>query len=100
MVRIELSASNKQPWRLLLSSDRKVCHFYIEHTPNYSSKLGYDMQLLDMGIAMCQFELACKELEIKGRWSVEKPSIQLPTEHTEYIASWIARPTELKKELK
>jgi hypothetical protein len=89
MVRIGPSASNKQPWRLLLSSDRKVCHFYIEHTPNYSSKLGYDMQLLDMGIAMCQFELACKELEIKGRWSVANPAIQLPTDNTEYLVSWI-----------
>jgi hypothetical protein len=88
MVRLGPSASNKQPWRLLLTNDRKVCHFYIEHTPNYSSKLGYDMQLLDLGIAMCQFELACKELGIEGRWSVEKPDLILPNEQTEYIASW------------
>src|SRR4051812_36274121 len=88
MVRLGPSASNKQPWRLVLSADRKVCHFYIEHTPNYSSKLGYDMQLLDMGIAMCQFELACKELNIEGRWTVEEPKIQLPKEQTEYIVSW------------
>jgi hypothetical protein len=47
------------------------------------------MQLLDMGIAMCQFELACKELEIKGRWSVANPAIQLPTDNTEYLVSWI-----------
>jgi hypothetical protein len=88
MVRLGPSASNKQPWRLLLTQDRRVCHFYIEHTPNYSSKLGYDMQLLDMGIAMCQFEFACKELDIKGRWSVDKPDLLLPNEQTEYIASW------------
>jgi hypothetical protein len=88
MVRLGPSASNKQPWRLLLTHDRKVCHFYIEHTPNYSAKLGYDMQLLDLGIAMCQFELACKELDIKGRWNVEKPDLLLPNEQTEYIASW------------
>lgn len=90
MVRIGPSASNKQPWRLLLSSDRKVCHFYIEHTPNYSSKLGYDMQLLDMGIAMCQFELACKELTIEGRWSVASPTLPLLNENFEYIVSWNA----------
>ena len=88
MVRLGPSASNKQPWRLLLSSDRKVCHFYIEHTPNYSSKLGYDMQLLDMGIAMGQFELACKEVEIEGSWVLENPNIPLPNEHIEYIVSW------------
>ncbi|MFP7300498.1 nitroreductase family protein [Neobacillus niacini] len=88
MVRLGPSASNKQPWRLLLTQDQKVCHFYIEHTPNYSSKLGYDMQLLDMGIAMSQFELACNELEIKGNWSVENPELPLPNEHMEYIVSW------------
>ncbi|SDN72646.1 nitroreductase family protein [Bacillus sp. OK048] len=88
MVRLGPSASNKQPWRLVLSTDRKVCHFYIEHTPNYSSKLGYDMQLLDMGIAMCQFELACKELNIEGGWIVENPNIGLPNMQTEYLVSW------------
>jgi hypothetical protein len=88
MVRLGPSASNKQPWRLVVSQDRKVCHFYIEHTPNYSSKLGYDMQLLDMGIAMCQFELVCRELSIEGGWTVEEPILKLPNEQTEYIVSW------------
>ncbi|MEB1808533.1 MAG: nitroreductase family protein [Bacillaceae bacterium] len=88
MVRIGPSASNKQPWRLVLTEDRNTCHFYIEHTPNYSSKLGYDMQLLDMGIAMCQFELACTELDIDGEWQVEEPAIQIPNENIEYIVSW------------
>jgi Putative TM nitroreductase len=88
MVRLGPSASNKQPWRLVLSQDREVCHFFIEHTPNYSSKLGYDMQLLDMGIAMCQFDLASKELNLKGQWIVEDPKIDLPNEQTEYIVSW------------
>ncbi|MEH7251145.1 nitroreductase family protein [Neobacillus niacini] len=88
MVRLGPSASNKQPWRLVLSTDRKVCHFYIEHTPNYSSKLGYDMQLLDMGIAMCQFELACKELNIEGGWIVENPNLRHSNMQTEYLVSW------------
>lgn len=88
MVRLGPSASNKQPWRLVISEDRKVCHFYIEHTPNYSTKLGYDMQLLDIGIAMCQFDLACQELNIKGNWTVENPKITLLNEQIEYIVSW------------
>ncbi|MFC0272819.1 nitroreductase family protein [Metabacillus herbersteinensis] len=88
MVRLGPSASNKQPWRLVLTEDRKVCHFYIEHTPNYSAKLGYDMQLLDMGIAMCQFELACDELEIEGGWVVEDPKLVHPNEQIEYVGSW------------
>ena len=88
MVRLGPSASNKQPWRLVLSADRKSCHFYIEHTPNYSSTFGYLMQLLDMGIAMCQFEIACQELSIDGEWLVDDPSLPLYNENTEYIVTW------------
>ncbi|MFD1638255.1 nitroreductase family protein [Evansella tamaricis] len=88
MVRIGPSASNKQPWRLVLSKDKTACHFYIEHTPNYSSSFGYDMQLLDMGIAMCQFHLACSEIGIDGYWVQEDPNLTLPTEQTEYLFSW------------
>jgi hypothetical protein len=91
MVRLGPSASNKQPWRLVVSEDRKVCHFYIEHTPNYSSKLGYDMQLLDIGIAMCQFELACQELKINGNWVIEDPHLHPLNEQTEYLVSWHLR---------
>jgi hypothetical protein len=88
MVRLGPSASNKQPWRLVLTTDGKVCHFYIVHTPNYSTKLGYDMQILDMGIAICQFDLACRELNINGEWLVEDPNLDLPNDQTEYIVSW------------
>ncbi|RSK29355.1 nitroreductase [Bacillus sp. HMF5848] len=88
MVRIGPSASNKQPWRVLLSQEKNLCHFYIEHTPNYSTKLGYDMQLLDMGIAMCQFDLACKELNVFGEWIKDEPKVQVPNDNFEYIATW------------
>ncbi|GAE37122.1 nitroreductase family protein [Halalkalibacter akibai] len=88
MVRIGPSASNKQPWRLVLSEDQTSCYFNIEHTPNYSSKLGYDMQLLDIGIAMCQFELACLELQLKGSWVVADPQLNVLNENTEYVVTW------------
>jgi nitroreductase len=91
MVRLGPSATNKQPWRLVLSANRKDCHFYIEHTPNYSASLGYDMQLLDIGIAMCQFELACKELCIEGQWELEDPNLDLPNDQTEYVVTWKSR---------
>ena len=88
MVQIGPSASNKQPWRLLLSEDHNVCHFYIEHTPGYSSKLGYTMQYLDLGIAMSHFEYACKEKGMLGEWSKGEPNIDAPNDHFEYIATW------------
>jgi nitroreductase len=88
MLRLAPSASNKQPWRLVVSTDRRTCHLYIEHTPNYSSSLGYDMQLLDMGIAMCQFDMACNELNIDGQWLFEDPELDLPNANFEYILTW------------
>ncbi|WP_223701827.1 nitroreductase family protein [Sutcliffiella deserti] len=88
MVRLGPSASNKQPWRLVLSENRQTCHFFIEHTPKYSSSFGYLMQLLDMGIAMCQFELACQELQIEGEWEIEEPELKRLSENTEYVVSW------------
>ncbi|MED1603559.1 nitroreductase family protein [Alkalihalophilus marmarensis] len=88
MVRLGPSASNKQPWRLVLSENRETCHFYIEHTPNYSKTLGYQMQLLDMGIAMCQFELACDELGISGNWVIDEPGLEKLNENIEYVVSW------------
>ncbi|WP_202709831.1 nitroreductase family protein [Sporosalibacterium faouarense] len=89
MVRLGPSASNKQPWRIVLSKDRKNCHFYLEHTPNYGgSKMGFDMQVIDMGIAMCHFDLTCRELNMDGEWKIDNPNITLPKENMEYMISW------------
>ena len=89
MVRIGPSASNKQPWRLVLSPDRKQVHFYLQHTPNYSgNKLGFQMQRMDIGIAACNFELACRELDIAGTWVIDNPGIESDSPHTEYMLSY------------
>jgi len=54
LVRIGPSASNKQPWRLYI--DGNNIHFYLERTNNYPSKsIGYDIQALDIGIALNHF---------------------------------------------
>ena len=47
------------------------------------------MQRLDMGIAMCHFELSAKELGLEGRWVVAEHDIRTPGELTLYTASWI-----------
>ena len=49
-----------------------------------------DVQRLDMGIAMCHFELSAMELGLKGKWSVAEPALEKPDKHTEYTVSWIA----------
>ncbi len=66
MVRLGPSASNKQPWRLLKAGDD--FHFYIQRTPGYGEMIRYDLQLNDLGIAKCHFELMLQESGIKGSW--------------------------------
>ena len=62
LVQLGPSASNKQPWRLYL--DDNTVHFYIERTPKYPSvSLGYDIQALDIGIALCHFTTGLKHFE-------------------------------------
>ncbi len=90
MVRIAPSASNKQPWRIIM--DQGKFHFYLQPTKGYSKILGFNVQRVDMGIAMCHFELAAQELGLKGKWLVDNPKpsnkdVNLPPD-TKYIVTW------------
>jgi nitroreductase len=86
MVRLAPSASNKQPWRILLKDGN--LHFYEYKSPGYSSAFPYDIQRIDMGIAAAHFELSCKEMGLNGRFVWDhNPSKDLP-QNTEYVFSW------------
>jgi nitroreductase len=92
MVRLGPSASNKQPWRVIQSGP--AFHFYVQRTKGYRNvwvkMLGVDdMQRVDLGIAMCHFELTARELGLKGRWMLQEPAIEKPDELTEYSVSWV-----------
>lgn len=86
-VRLAPSASNKQPWRILKVGE--AYHFFLEATKGYGEKLGFNIQRIDMGIAMCHFEMVLQELGIKGCWNIQKPIIP-PSEkdNLTYIVSW------------
>ena len=89
MLRLAPSASNKQPWRIVIKDDS--CHFYEYKEPGYSDRFPYDIQRIDMGIAAAHFDLAMKEKNIKGSFNMEnKPDIELP-ENVEYVFSWTRR---------
>ncbi|MBW2650555.1 MAG: nitroreductase [Deltaproteobacteria bacterium] len=91
MVRLGPSASNKQPWRVI--RDGTKWHFYLQRTSGYGNrnttlfKLA-DMQRIDMGIAMCHFELTVREMGLSGEWIHPEQSIETPDELTEYIITW------------
>jgi nitroreductase len=85
MVRLGPSASNKQPWRVILADD--AFHFYLCRTPGYGLP-SYDLQKNDLGIARCHFELTANELGLSGSW--QQLSFNLPASDWEYISSWVA----------
>jgi len=86
-VRLGPSASNNQPWRVVYQKPERAFHFYLKRTLGYNKINGkMDLQLVDMGIAMCHFELSAKEKGLVGRWEVAKPG--LDTGDAEYIVTW------------
>jgi nitroreductase len=87
MVRLAPSAVNKQPWRLIL--DENAVHFFLKRTPGFESMFTMDLQRIDMGIAMCHFELAANEAGIDGRWKIDKSNISPISNEVEYVVSWI-----------
>ncbi|MEG0774610.1 nitroreductase family protein [Clostridium sp.] len=87
MVRLAPSASNKQPWRIVLKDG--VFHFYEYKEPGYSDFFPYDIQRVDMGIAAAHFDFSVKEKGMKGHFNTSfEPTVELP-QHMEYVFSWI-----------
>ena len=82
MVRLAPSASNKQPWRVVRDGDR--FHFFLQRTPGYRESLLkkalgiFDLQRVDMGIAMSHFELTIKSWEFRGIGLCNEPTIKKP----------------------
>ena len=84
LVRRGPSATNKQPWRIYTAED--VVHFYLFRTHKYDdSSSGYDVQDLDIGIALSHFEIGMKYFNMKYEYFVEDSP--LVKENYEYIIS-------------
>ncbi len=91
MVRLGPSASNRQPWRVVRRGSSY--HFLLRRTPGYTSGklVGIaDVQRVDIGIAMCHFELTARELGLTGRWVIRQPVVEPEDRLTEYVVSWEA----------
>lgn len=93
MARLAPSASNKQPWRVL--RDGPNWRFYLQRTPGYRADplkilLGLcDLQRLDMGIALCHFELTAREIGLPGHWRIDPARESPPGAQTRYTATWV-----------
>jgi nitroreductase len=88
MVRLAPSASNKQPWRILKQGNEY--HIFLNETKGYANALGFNMQKIDIGIAMCHFEMTAEELGLAGHFADNSQKIKdFTTENLEYVVSWI-----------
>lgn len=99
MARIGPSASNQQPWRIVKHADSNTFYFYLQRTKRYQTRnrilFGMaDLQRVDMGIAMCHFEMTAFDLGLAGQWRFEEPDIGPLPEQTSYVASWEAKAHE------
>jgi hypothetical protein len=93
MVRLAPSASNRQPWRVV--QDGEAHHFCLERSPGYGpGSLPFrvmgmaDLQRVDLGIAMCHFDLSAREAGLPGEWEVRDPSPEVTARIGEYVATW------------
>lgn len=84
MVRLAPSAVNKQPWRVVM--DDNEAHFYLLHSKGFAGK-ALDMQKIDMGIAMCHFEIAAGEAGFDPQLIISNPGIT-DKNGEEYIATY------------
>jgi len=91
-VRMGPSASNRQPWRVVKEPDKDIFHFYISRTPGYAEKFPeVSLQDIDMGIAMCHFEVAVQERNLQGNWQIVLAAP--PQRGLEYVVSWVGGAT-------
>ncbi len=84
-VRVAPSAVNKQPWRVVISGN--AAHFYVKHDKGFVTE-DYDLQKIDVGIALYHFE---KELNEEGKtleFQVKDPGIATP-DQVDYVATYI-----------
>jgi len=87
MVRLAPSAGNLQPWRIVHEPARPAFHFYLR-----TMKAAYhDRHLheVDIGIALCHFELAARCRDLKGRWIIDDPGFSPPDPQTRYRLTWL-----------
>ena len=85
-VRLAPSAVNKQPWRVVVCGNK--AHFYEKRSRGYVSGDGWDLQKIDMGIALCHFELAAKECGLDVTFEITDPELR-PGDDTHYTATYV-----------
>ena len=82
-IRLAPSAVNKQPWRIIRKGNSY--HFYLKQELKGEGTL--DIQKIDIGIALCHFDLLTKQKGFLAKLSLEDPGISVP-DNVRYIATF------------
>ncbi len=85
MVRLAPSAVIMQPWRAVVKDN--AVHFYLKRSSGFGNHEVLDMQRIDMGIALCHFDLAAQELGLKPSFAQDDPGLP-HDDGAVYIASY------------
>ena len=85
LVRLAPSAVNKQPWRIVVSGN--TAHFYEKRSRGMSDRK-FDVQRVDIGIALAHFVLALEETGAKGTFISNDPKLR-HNDDTEYVISYV-----------
>ena len=85
MVRLAPSAVNKQPWRVVIYDN--AAHFYLKRSKGFGHEGKLDMQMIDMGIALCHFVLTAKENSMEIQ-SVQHDPLLKTAPGLEYILTY------------
>ncbi len=83
MVRLAPSAVNKQPWRVVVCDN--TVHFYLKRNKGFARTETLDMQMIDVGIALCHFDLTAKENNLNIVFEQNDPKLE---SDAEYVASY------------
>jgi nitroreductase len=87
LLRLAPSAGNTQPWRVVKEQDRPIFHFFKKViNKRYDEKKLHD---IDIGIAMCHFELGAAKNGLLGDWRQIEHKITDAPKGTSYVVSWI-----------
>ena len=93
MVRIAPSSINGQPWRIIKMEGSNSFHFYLKRAGmrkiTADMFVPLDLLRIDMGIAMCHFELTAQEVNLEGKWEMLNPDIEPLPRGMEYVVSWV-----------
>jgi nitroreductase len=100
-IRLAPSASNKQPWRIILEQQNRPTsqksknriayqfHFYLSRDKLYRNFIPQvDLQRIDMGIALFHFEQSVYERSLKLKPVDQNPGISNLPKNYEYIMSY------------